>query len=59
MSGLSPEMTETTQRFWEKRTGEPVSEEDARETIRNVVGFFDLLDQWDRDVEHEEEHTTP
>ena len=34
---------EATQRFWEERTGEHVSDEDAREAIRNVSAFIDLL----------------
>ncbi len=47
MSGLSDELIETTRRFWEERTGEPVSEDDAREAVRNVGKLFDLLSRWD------------
>jgi hypothetical protein len=37
-----------TQAFWSARIGRPVSEEDAREAIRNVTAFFDLLAEWDQ-----------
>ncbi|MCE5239794.1 hypothetical protein LLH23_15105 [bacterium] len=46
--GLSPEVVADTRRFWQERTGEAVSEEDAREIIRNLAGFFDLLHEWDQ-----------
>jgi hypothetical protein len=39
---------EATQRFWEERTGEHLSDEDAREAIRNVSAFIDLLASWER-----------
>ena len=35
-----------TRRFWQERTGRPVSEEDAQEAVRNVTAFFDLLANW-------------
>lgn len=47
-SGLSGELAAETQRFWQARTGEHLSEEDAREAIRNIAAFFDLLARWDR-----------
>jgi len=45
--GLSPKVVEETRVFWEGRAGEHVSEEDARESIRNVSSFFSLLAEWD------------
>ena len=36
-----------TAAFWEQRCGRPISSEDARELIENVVGYFTLLDKWD------------
>jgi len=37
-----------TTEFWSRRTGEEISPEDAREAVVNVVGFFQLLNQWDQ-----------
>ncbi|HJN16323.1 MAG TPA: hypothetical protein QGH10_12550 [Armatimonadota bacterium] len=36
----------TTQQFWEARTGSTVATEDAREAVRNVRAYFDLLASW-------------
>jgi len=47
----SGDAIEETRRFWEARTGQPVSEEDAREIIHNLAAFFDLLDKWDRETQ--------
>jgi len=47
--GLSQDVVEDTRRFWQARTGERVSDEDAREAVRNVTAFFDLLARWDAD----------
>jgi len=48
--GLSREAVAETQCFWQERTGEALSDEDAREAIRNVSAFFDLLHEWDTDA---------
>ena len=47
--GLSADVVQETARFWEARTGQHVTDEDAREAIRNTASFFDLLASWDRD----------
>ena len=49
-AGLSSEVVRETARFWEARTGQHVTDEDAREAIRNTASFFDLLASWDRDA---------
>jgi hypothetical protein len=36
-----------TVRFWQKRAGRKLGDEDAREIVQNVAGFFDLLASWD------------
>lgn len=36
-----------TREFWEKRTGQPLTDEDAREIIANVTGFFKVIAKWD------------
>ena len=46
--GLSPEVVAYTRRFWEEQTGQPVSDEDAREAIRNIAAFADLIAAWER-----------
>lgn len=47
MSGLSAEAIAVTQRFWEERTGERVSKDEAGEAIGSVAALFDLLASWD------------
>lgn len=37
----------TTVDFWTRKTGKPISEEDAREMNANVSGFFAILREWD------------
>ncbi|MCE5216055.1 hypothetical protein LLH03_03385 [bacterium] len=44
-----------TQRFWQQRGVKAVSPEDAREAIRNVAAFVDLLALWDKGVADESE----
>ena len=36
-----------TREFWEKRTGQSITDEDAREIIANVTGFFKVIAKWD------------
>jgi hypothetical protein len=45
-----------TREFWETKTGCRVTEEDAREMLANVCGFFSILSRWDRALVHDE-HT--
>ena len=40
-----------TQTFWQARTGDMPSHEDAREAIANVTAFFGLLSAGDRQSE--------
>jgi hypothetical protein len=37
-----------TMAFWSERVGEEVSQEDARQMIVNVSGFFHVLAAWER-----------
>lgn len=57
--GLSPEVVAYTRRFWEEQTGQPVSDEDAREAIRNISAFADLIASWEQtaDAEPTEDET--
>jgi hypothetical protein len=46
---------ERTRDFWQRRTSRQLTDEDAREMIANVAGFFRLLAEWDRITRAEEE----
>jgi hypothetical protein len=50
------DLIETTRAFWEKRLERPVSAEEAREMIANVLGYFSLLADWDSE-EQKNNHT--
>jgi len=45
---VSDDILEKTRRFWSERTGRAVSTEEAREAVANVVGFCQLLNEWDQ-----------
>ena len=47
ISERSSDFIDDTVRFWERRLGRTISEEDAREMIQNVVGVFRVLNEWD------------
>jgi hypothetical protein len=34
--------------FWQKRSGEKLTEEDVREITENLIGFFNTLARWER-----------
>jgi hypothetical protein len=37
-----------TRRVWQPRTGRNITEEDARQIVENVTGFFAILAGWSR-----------
>ena len=41
----SPLLEDTIQ-FWQSRTSRPLTHEDARQTVENIVGFFTTLQNW-------------
>ena len=43
----SEQLLSETQRLWQNRTGQPVSEAVASEALQNVVGFFEVLGSWE------------
>lgn len=58
----SADLIQHTIRVWEPRLGRPLSEEDARQILENVVGFFHVLHGWDRkqrDPESEGKNVDP
>ena len=44
----SADLIQHTIRVWEPRLGCSLTEEDARQILENVVGFFRVLHRWDR-----------
>ncbi len=47
MEDSKRQLIEQTKQFWQARTGEPISDEDAWEMIENITGFFKVLIEWD------------
>jgi len=41
------EASEDTQAFWRRKTGSPVTPDEAKEIDRNITRLFDLLAAWD------------
>ncbi len=46
MSETNTLFLQQSQRFWQKRTDRPLSDEDARQIVANVTGLFRLLAEW-------------
>jgi hypothetical protein len=44
----SEDLIQHTIRVWEPRLGRTLTEEDARQILENVVGFFRVLHDWNR-----------
>jgi hypothetical protein len=47
MKDQSPNIIDETARFWTKRAGRVISQEEARQALENVAGFFRVLQEWD------------
>ncbi len=47
------ELYEETVRIWQTRAGGRLTEDDAREIVANMAGFFRVLSEWDRDARRE------
>ena len=45
---ISDSFIEETREFWQQRTGQPVSREDAREAVQNTAAFVELLGRWEQ-----------
>ena len=48
-----------TRRFWQEHTSRHLDDEDAREIVSNVNGFFDLLLKWNQGTRRERERHLP
>jgi hypothetical protein len=46
--GLSQGFLASTITFWQPQCNRKLTDEDARQIIQNIVGFFDVLASWDR-----------
>ncbi|MHB9126177.1 MAG: hypothetical protein ACYC4F_09550 [Armatimonadota bacterium] len=44
----NPEITGYTVKFWHDKAGIDLVEEDARDMVANVLGFFQVLEEWER-----------
>ena len=47
MAHYSPELIEKTISLFESRTGRANSQEEARQSLENISGFFQVLQEWD------------
>jgi len=43
---ISPKLTEQTIQIFESRTGKGISQEEARQAVENICGFFRVLQEW-------------
>lgn len=46
MEQISPALIEQTNRVFENRIGQAISNEEARQAIENISGFFRVLQEW-------------
>lgn len=45
---LSDDLVEDARKIFQKRTDRKLSDEDARQMLENLIGFFSVLNEWDR-----------
>jgi len=45
---LSDELIEDARRVFQRQAGRDVTAEDARQMLENLIGFFTVLNDWDR-----------
>jgi hypothetical protein len=46
MAQYSPELIKQTISIFENRTGRAISQEEARQAVENISGFFRVLKKW-------------
>ena len=49
MGNYNKELIDKTIDVWQPHSEKKLTEEDAREIIENLTGFFDTLARWDRE----------
>ncbi len=52
---MKDSLLKRTIEVWQPYSDEPLTEDDAREIIRNISGFFDTLASWDKKSKDSEE----
>lgn len=57
MSKYNKEFLKETIHVWQPLSEEKLNEEDAREIVENLTGFFSLLRQWEQENGKEEKET--
>ena len=55
MARYSAELIEQTISVFESRTGRMISQEDVRQAVENISGFFLVLQEW-AEAENQEEY---
>jgi hypothetical protein len=53
-TGRQRELLQLTLEVWQPLTSRQLSDEDAREILANVTGFFRVLARWDRELHQSE-----
>lgn len=48
MQNIKPEIVDQTLALWQRRSGQTLVEEDARQMLGNICGFFGVLSEWIR-----------
>lgn len=48
MKETKKEFLERTKQTWQPRTHRPLSDENARQILENIVGFFRILREWEK-----------
>ena len=59
MTQYSPELIEQTVSVFENRTGRVISEDDARQAVENISGFFRVLQEWAEAEEKDKSTESP
>jgi hypothetical protein len=59
MARYSPELIEQTISVFESRTGRVISEEEARQAVENISGFFRVLQEWAEAEDKKEVEESP
>ena len=54
MNGTKSDSTDQMIHLWKRRTGEAISREEAQLMIKDLVGFFRVLLDWDSKSHHQE-----
>jgi hypothetical protein len=47
MRKIQNQFIDRTREFWQTRTSDTLTREDAREMVENITGFFRILREWE------------